>query len=620
MSARVVAVAALLAGLALPATTRALTFTPCLGKSRIQCGSLDVPLDHSGKVPGKIRLHVERVPARGTTRGALFILEGGPGASVTAARKDYVVDFERQLADRDLILVDQRGTGLSGALRCPGIRIPDSSPALGQADAAAACAARLGPGAGLYTTRASAADIDSVRQALGLDRIALYGSSYGTKLELAYNLLYPTHVDRMVLDSVVPLDEDGFGLDSFRAISRVLDKLCATGCERITTDPVGDTARLVAAIRQRGVLKGRLIDARGRRRTARAGRISLTAMLFSGDYNEVFRAAYPGAVRSALAGDLTPLVRLAAWAKRGSAPAPPRYFSDAMFVANSCQEGPFPWNPSAPAADRLRQARVAAAALPAAAVYPFDRDTALTTSATPLCTSWPSPQDPPFPAGPYPAVPTLVLAGEDDLRTPIEGAERVAKAIPGAQLVEIPGAGHGIFPGFSACPSRAVNDFFAARPLRRCHPGTQPPFADPIAPRSLGQLPPASGHHGIVGRTLMAVYATVSDVDEALEVAIYSARGSAQVGGLRAGYAHDDYPRTRLHGYSYVPGVRVTGRLAGVRDQHGTLRISGPAAARGRVTLHRDGSITGRLQGRRVKTSVAQASASRSLRLGRGGR
>jgi pimeloyl-ACP methyl ester carboxylesterase len=424
-----------------------------------------VPLDHSGRVPGQIRLHIERVPARRTARGALFIFEGGPGGSVTAATQGYVVAFKRQLADRDLILVDQRGTGLSGALRCPRIRIPDSSPALGQANAAAACAAKLGPGAALYTTRASAADIDAVRQALGLDRIALYGSSYGTKLELAYNLLYPAHVDRMVLDSVVPLDEDAFGLDSFRATSRVLDKLCATGCERITNDPVGDTARLVAAIRERGVLKGKLIDARGRRRTARVGRISLSAILFSGDYSEVFRAAYPGAVRSALAGDLTPLLRLATWAKRGSAPQPPRYFSDAMFVANSCQEGPFPWNPSAPAADRLRQARVAATALPPAAVYPFDIDAALTNSATPLCTSWPSPQDAPFPGGPYPGAPTLVLAGEDDLRTPIEGAEHVAKAIPGARLVEIPGAGHGIFPGVSTCPSRAWTTF---SPHDRC--------------------------------------------------------------------------------------------------------------------------------------------------------
>ena len=121
---------------------------------------------------------------------------------------------------------------------------------------------KLGPAAPFYTTRASAADIDAVRQALGFDKIALYGSSYGTKLALAYSVLYPARLDRLVLDSVVPLDEGGFDLDSFQAIPRVLDKLCATGCEQITTDPVADTARLVATMRRRGVLKGTVIDAR----------------------------------------------------------------------------------------------------------------------------------------------------------------------------------------------------------------------------------------------------------------------------------------------------------------------------------------------------------------------
>jgi pimeloyl-ACP methyl ester carboxylesterase len=617
MKARAVAGAALLVGLALPPAAGAVTFASCRGSSKIQCGSLDVPLDRSGSVQGTVRLHIERIAARGPARGALFVLEGGPGASVTASTRDYANVFARQLADRDLVLVDQRGTGLSGALRCPGLEIPDSAPAIGRSDRAAACAKKLGTAAPFYTTRASAADIDAVRQALGLDRIALYGSSYGTKLALAYSVLYPAHLERVVLDSVVPLDEGGFDLDSFRAVPRVLDKLCATGCEQITTDPVADTARLVAVMRRRSVLKGTVIDARGRRRTARIGRIKLSAILFSGDYTPVFRAAYPGSVRSAIAGDLTPLLRLAAWIGRGSTPAPPRYFSDAMFTANSCQEGPFPWSPSAPAAARLAQARVAAAAIPPSAVYPFDRDTALNSSLTGLCAKWPFPGDSPIPSGPFAPVPTLVLAGEDDLRTPLEGAERVAKAIPGAQLVEIPGTGHGVLAGSSRCPRRAVDDFFAGRTLRVCRPGAQPPFADPRAPRSLGAMPPASGHHGVVGRTLTAVYATVSDVDEALNVANYSARGFAQVGGLRAGYAHDNYPRIRMHSYSYVPGVRVSGRLDGARNQHGTLRISGSAAAHGRVTLHRDGTITGRLRGHRVKASGAHSS---SLSLRGGGR
>ena len=79
MSARVVAGAALLLGLALPPPAHAITFTPCPGLPGIQCGSLDVPLDHSGRVPGSLRLHVERVPARKASRAPLFVLEGGPG-------------------------------------------------------------------------------------------------------------------------------------------------------------------------------------------------------------------------------------------------------------------------------------------------------------------------------------------------------------------------------------------------------------------------------------------------------------------------------------------------------------------------------------------------------------
>jgi hypothetical protein len=278
-----------------------------------------------------------------------------------------------------------------------------------------------------------------------------------------------------------------------------------------------------------------------------------------------------------------------------------------MYTANTCQEGPFPWNPSAPVSARLAQARAAVAALPEATVYPFDRGTALISSAVPLCAKWPLVGDVPVPAGPFATAPTLVLAGEDDLRTPIEGAERVAKSIPGAQMLEVPGTGHGVFPSTSICPRRAVDDFFAGRPLRPCRPGTQPPFPDPIAPRSLARLTPVSGHRGVVGRTLTAVYATVSDVDEALNVARFSSADSARVGGLRAGYARDRYRRIGLHGYSYVPGVRLSGRLDGARNQHGTLRISGSAGANGRLVLHRDGSLSGRLRGHRVRVSEAAA-------------
>jgi pimeloyl-ACP methyl ester carboxylesterase len=600
----------------LPASAQALTFQRCTPATRIECARVNVPVDPSGRLPGTIGLHVERVPARGPSRGTLVVLEGGPGGSATASIRDYLDVFRHALADRNLIAIDQRGTGLSGALSCPGLRIPSSLPPVNQADAVARCAASLGPAATLYTTRTSAADIEAVRQALGVDKIALYGASYGTKLELAYALLYPAHVDRLVLDSVVPLDTDPFDLESFRALPRVLDELCATGCERITRDPVAATGALVARMREHGALRGPVIDARGRRRVGRIGRIRLMGLLFAGDYDPGLRAAYPAALRSALSGDVAPLLRIASWSERGSKPSPPRIFSDAMHTALDCQEGPLPWDQATPPADRLAQARARAHAIPPSRVYPFDRDSVLAGSeAVHLCLEWPSPGDPPFPSGPLPAVPALVLAGTADLRTPLESAERVAKAIPGANLVEVPGAGHGVlFIHTSACPFRIVDEFLAGRTASPCRPGTTAPDPEPVAPTSLRLLPAAPGMPRAVGKTVTAVELTVADVDTALNSAVYSPKGFAQVGGLREGYAHDDFPSIRLHRYSSVPGVRVSGRVKGARNQHGVVRVSGRTAAHGRLVLHRDGSITGSLRGHRVREAASAHASSRSLR------
>jgi hypothetical protein len=157
------------------------------------------------------------------------------------------------------------------------------------------------------------------------------------------------------------------------------------------------------------------------------------------------------------------------------------------------------------------------------------------------------------------------------------------------------------------CPERAVRDFLAERPSRPCKPGSNPPFAIPPAPRSLRGVPPYRKTRGRAGRTLSAVYLALFDVDDALSTATYSGRGFAWVGGMRAGWARDHWrpglrrPRISLHGYSYVPGVRVTGHIDGLFRRHGRLRITGRAAARGTVTLHRSGRLTGRLGGRRVR-------------------
>ena len=196
-------VAAVTAACPAAVSQAAVAFKPCQRGSDIQCGTVPVPLDRAGAVPGTVKLHVERLEALGKRQGALITLAGGPGEAATPYLPDWAGTFLSGLRNRDLVVFDQRGTGLSGALRCPRVQVPVTRTPLKQAAQAAACAQSIGPARAFYTTRDSVEDIEAVRQAIGVERIALFGVSYGTKVALAYAARYPQHLERLVLDSVV---------------------------------------------------------------------------------------------------------------------------------------------------------------------------------------------------------------------------------------------------------------------------------------------------------------------------------------------------------------------------------------------------------------------------------
>ena len=597
----------------------ALTFKPCVRGSEIECGELPVPIDRAGAVPGTVKLHVERLKARGARKGALITLAGGPGQSATPFLIDWAGTFFAAGGNRDLVVFDQRGTGLSGVLRCPQLTVPVTRTPVGQANAAAACAQQLGPRRAFYTTRDSVDDIEAVRQEIGVEKIALFGVSYGTKVALAYAARYPQRVERLVLDSVVELNGPGaFSQESIAAIPRVLRNLCLKGCEDITRDPVADMAELVRRMRTTGFLYGPIVSAKGRRQRARIGSVRLLDLLYAGDFDPTLRAHLPGAVRSALTGDPAPLLRLALRAERGNRKIPAEFLSDGLYAATVCEEGPLGWDrTAAPGAPRLAAAEAALRALPAAALAPFDRTTALFASPTvQLCSRWPTaPADRAVPDGPFPAVPTVVLSGEDDLRTPLESARRTAGRIPGAALISVPEMGHSVLDGFPrTCGLRAVDDFFSGRALRGCPPRRREFGPVPMAPRSVSELEPQPGVRGRAGRTVSAVALTLIDsLDQVFSAALLSSADQdvLHVGGLRAGYARAGLRTLELHGLSYVPGVRVNGTLQMTGEPHGVLRVNGRSAARGRLVFRRDGSVTGRLGGRRVRVSQAVAAASR---------
>src|SRR4029079_16564094 len=179
--------------------------------------------------------------------------------------------------------------------------------------------------------------------ALGVDKLALIGVLYGTFLAQRYAARYPTHVDRVLLDSVLDVSGwDPFYLDTFRAVPRVLKAICRDGCGQFTDDPVNDLGALVTRL-QRGKLRGRITLPDGQRRHYSLTRQELLFTLVASDLDDLGRAQSPGAVVAALNGDNAPLLRLKRHAVATEGSGSPREFSSGEYAANTCEEIPFPW-------------------------------------------------------------------------------------------------------------------------------------------------------------------------------------------------------------------------------------------------------------------------------------
>jgi pimeloyl-ACP methyl ester carboxylesterase len=456
--------AAWVTGSALPRTASA-SVPACDPASASPC-QVTVPLDRSGSFPGTVDLYVERIRPIGASRGAVLALAGGPGQSATAFSDDLAFVLAPVLAHRELVVLDQRGTGQSGALRCPSLERSH----IGRLDAAARlCADRLGPGRAFYTTLDSVEDIEAVRRALGLERVSIYAVSYGTRVALAYAARHPERVDRMVLDSAVPLGgPDPFLRPTVKAVPRVLRALCRGECQRITHDPVADLAALTARLR-RGRLRARVVESNGRRRNASFGNRELLDVLLAGDLDPSLRAPLPAAVVSALRGDATALLRLyrrAADTEAKLDETSPNVFSPALNAATICDEVPLPWDRTKPTRGRWREALARLSAIPERRFAPLDRQTVLANDVLELCRRWPASAllPPPPDAGPLHALPVLIVEGENDLLTPVEGLRDLVRRLPRAVELTVPSAGHNVLAtDASGCAESGLSRFFSGR-------------------------------------------------------------------------------------------------------------------------------------------------------------
>jgi pimeloyl-ACP methyl ester carboxylesterase len=594
-----------LLGLAGNAAAAGVVFTPCAGASTLGCAHLSVPLDPSGATPGTVSLAIRRqLSVTGSATEAVIALAGGPGQRALPFTGQFAQVMAPALKTRDLVVFDQRGTGYSGALKCSSL----SSPTATLASALPACANAIGATRGLYTTDQSVADIEAIRVALGYSKLVLYGTSYGTKVALRYAARYPQNVAGLVLDSTVSANgPDIFGESSLQAVPRVLASICAgNACASTTRDAGSDLTRLLARIGN-GTISGTYYSSAGHRARVSLGAAEIAEVLVAGDEDPTLRADFPAAVASALQGDYAPLAVL--YERANGTSGSSGGIDEALYLATECEELPFPWVRSDMPAARLAEATAAASALPAGSFGPFSASAAINLSLVPDCVYWPN-ADASAEAAvtALPNVPTLIISGADDLRTPTEDARKVASMIPDAQVLVVPQTGHSVISSEpTSCALNAVKAFFAGTPIVACTAAKLPSYLQPapLAPKSTTQLRALTAK-GLPGRTFTAVDLTIVYVARALNELIYEAGATSVasvrgVGGLHGGWLHLTSSGVTFHHYSYVPGVTITGTLTAKQTR---LVIAGSDAARGLLTATRTKPLAGKLGGANVGTKA----------------
>jgi pimeloyl-ACP methyl ester carboxylesterase len=414
--------------------------------SRFRCGRISVPTVRGDTSLGEQSIFFAVRPRDRAAKppvGTIFAVEGGPGYASTNfdSAKSYRTVFGPLLRRRDLVLIDQRGTGHSQAVNCPQLQrgmVPEQI-------AVASCANQLGPRYQGFTSAESAADIEAVRTALGLGPITLYGDSYGTLLAQAYSVRYASSLRSLVLSSAYPA-YDPFWRTIYPAAMRALKLSCA----RSSTC----RARAGSLCGKKGLrcswdAEQRFRHALGRiQRTGGPLNGTLEYLLEAGTWSPNSYLALNRAVTEYLAGEHERLDRIAREGRPGDGDF--HYFSTGMGTAVECNDYPVAWDRTADFSQRTAQLDQAIAAFPHRRLFaPLTVSQWMTLQATGLtgCLAWPPPTPlmrPPVPAGDtQPAgLPVLVLSGEFDDITTVREARQVARLYPSSRLRIVPSRGH----------------------------------------------------------------------------------------------------------------------------------------------------------------------------------
>ena len=493
--ARAAVVAALAAGFVAASDASAAAATdpsPCRLKGvehEALCGVVSRALDPAQPQGPQIDVHYAVLPALARRKAAdpVFFFAGGPGQSAIDLAGVLSKRHARFGNRRDMVFVDQRGTGRSAPLKCPDdderrparplAELLDESLQLRQMQACRAALQKLPHGdLRQYTTSIAMADVDAVRRALGVAQINAIGASYGTRAVLEYMRQFPQQVRRAVIDGVAPPDmvlPAAFSVDNQAALDAVF-----TACEQQPACQQRHPAlrsqwqQLLAGLPRALALLNPM--------TGQTERVALTrTMLLSAVrgplYSPALAAGLPAAISAAAAGRFDPLLGL----------------SSALGAAGGINAGMHFSVVCAEDVPRLPQAVDAPAR---------DFGDGFAAMYRQVCAEWPRGMPPAafYTLPPAPAA-TLVLSGSADPVTPPRHGARVAQALGAkARHVVVANVGHGVLQ--LACLREAVQRFVdapgddeAMKVDTACAAGVpRPPAFTPVDPAAGSRPAPAA--------------------------------------------------------------------------------------------------------------------------------
>jgi pimeloyl-ACP methyl ester carboxylesterase len=423
---------------------------PCTGYDTpvdAYCGTLKVYENRATKQGRQIDLNIVVLPAlrADSQPDPLFFLAGGPGQGAAKLAKVVREIFRRVQTDRDIVLVDQRGTGKSNPLDCN--NEDDSLQAFMQTNEQVIeqlkiCQAKYDADLTLYTTPIAMDDLDDVRAFLGYDKINVYGGSYGTRAALVYIRQHGERVRAAILDGVAPPDMRlplYFPRDTQRAFE-LLAKDCAgdAACNKAYPNLLERMKTLIDRLEKSPPTVKVTHPRTGETADVRIDARLLANVIVMALYSPVMTALVPAIVVAAENNDFQSMLALATMSGGTEEPN----LSIGMQLSVICAEDA-PKN----TADDLQKG--SESTLFGKYVMSIQQQ---------ACTFWPRGKvDDSFYEPVTSAIPTLVLSGEVDPVTPPSWGEQVASTLSNSRHVVIAGTGHTA--GGTGCGQRIMRSF-----------------------------------------------------------------------------------------------------------------------------------------------------------------